>query len=285
MATTAVVNPKRRKRRRRSRRKNPSAPRRRRRNYGAAARETNPRRRRRRRSYGTRRRRRNPDSLGRTRNPSFDFDNLIDTVPAATGGVWAARWATKVAGPMEEGQPGLKHAIAIWIAAHISGQMIGQVFGSHAKGEFARIGALAFGGDLFLRLRFMRESKWMQQNLTLAGIDDLEGMGDAYDVPDYSGGADLNGFQSGTQLGDSFVDAMGNQYVQTAQGWALAGLGEAQIVQGADGELYQLGDGGGEFVYPSNYDEIMEVSGFQQGSSIGFAPAAGSHTSSFGYAP
>jgi hypothetical protein len=278
MARTAVVNPKRRKRRRKSNPSRRAAPRRRRRNYGAAA-EVNPRRRRRgkRRSTAIRRRRRNPDSLGRSRNPSFDIDHLVDTIPAATGGVWAARWATKLAGPMEAGQPGLKHAIAIWIAAHFGGQMIGQLFGSTAKGEFARIGALAFGGDLFLRLRFMKESAWMQQNLTLQGVDD---------VPDYSEGSDLNGFQDGTQLGDSFVDAMGNQYVQTAQGWALAGMGDAQIVQGADGTLYQLGDGsGGEFVYPSNYDSIMEVSGFESGSSIGFHPASGSHASSFGYAP
>ena len=284
MARTAVVNPPKRRRRRR-RRKNPSAPRRRRRrNYGAAAREMNPRRRRRRRAApSTRRRRRNPGgSLGRISNPSFDVDQLMDTIPAATGGVWAARWAAKIAGPMENNEPGIKHAIAIWIAAHFGGQMIGQLLGSAHKGEFARIGALAFGGDLFLRLRFLKENKWMQQNLTLAGVDDAD------NVPDYSEGADLNGlhgFQDGTALGDSFVDAMGNQYVQTANGWALAGFGDAQIVQGADGELYQLGDGGGEFVYPSNYDSIMEVSGFEQASSIGFAPAQGSHASSFGYAP
>jgi len=281
MARTAVVNPKRRKRRRKRNPSRSSAPRRRRRrNYGAAA-EVNPRRRRRGKRRSAPRRRRNPDSsLGRSRNPGFDIDHLIDTVPAATGGVWAARWATKLAGPMEEGEPSLKHAIAIWIAAHFGGQMIGQLFGSSAKGEYARIGALAFGGDMFLRLRFMKESKWMKENLTLGGVDE---MGDAYDVPDYSEGSDLNGFQDGTALGDSFVDAMGNQYVQTAQGWALAGMGDAQIVQGADGELYQLGSG--EFVYPSNYDSIMEVSGFESGSSIGFHPASGSHASSFGYAP
>lgn len=285
MARTAVVNPKRRKRRRKKNPSRSSAPRRRRRrNYGAAAREENPRRRRRRshgrRTYG--RRRRNPDSLGRSRNPSFDLDGLIDTVPSATAGVWAARWATKQAGEFENGQPGIKHAIAIWAAAHFGGQMIGQLFGSHAKGEFARIAALGFGGDLFARLRFMKDSKFMQQNLSLAGFDDPETLDGADDVPNYSDGADLNGFEQGSALGDSFTDAMGNQYVQTAQGWALAGMGDAQIVQGADGTLYQLG--AGEFVYPNNYDSIMEVSGFEQGSSIGFAPASGSHSSSFGYA-
>lgn len=226
----------------------------------------------------------------RRKNPaSFDLDNLMETMPAATVGSLAARWATGLAGPLDDGKPGIKHAIAIWIASHFGAQMVGQLFGSSAKGEYARIGAIAFGGDLFARKHLLAESEWATKNLYLGD--------EAYMVPDYSEGADLNGFEQTSALGDSFMDAMGNRYVQTAQGWALAGAGGmgAQVVQGEDGQLYQLmGDGsGGELVYPPDYDEIMEVSGFQQRSPIGgfqqqsplgFTPAGASHTSSFGYA-
>lgn len=193
----------------------------------------------------------------------------MDTVPAATGGVWAARWATKLAGPFENDEPGIKHAIAIWLAAKFGAEMIGSMFGSSAKGEYARIGALAFGGDLFLRKRFLKDSTWAQQNITLAGVDD--------GADDDMGG--LGGFESSSQLGDTFTDAMGNTYQQTAQGWALAGLGEGD---GTATELYEMGGFGNELVYPAEYAEV--VSGFEQSSPLGFPPASGSHSSSFGYA-
>jgi len=211
--------------------------------------------------------------LGRARNPSFDLDGLMDTIPSATGGVWAARYAVKLAGPFEAGQPGISHAIAIWLAAHFGGQLIGQVFGSPQKGEFARIAALGFGGDLFLRKRFLKDSKWAAEHIMLDGVDDYS-----------SEQEQLNGFENSNQLGDSFTDAVGNQYVQTAQGWALAGLGDAQLVQGADGQVYQLGAGGEGYDYPAGYDSIMEVSGFENSTQLGFGRASGAHSSSFGYA-
>lgn len=309
MAKTAVVNPRRGKKRK-------SGHKRRRRNYGAAAapRNDNPRRRRRRRhAYGAsstgvrrRRRRRNPaiqraySSGGyRKRNPGhFDIDQVTDTLPAATGGIWAARWAVNMAGPMDAGEkkdePGIKHALAIWLAASFGGQLIGQVFGSAQKGEFARIAALGWGGDLFLRKRFLRDNEWVNKNLTLAGVDDPD------DVWNYSEGQDLNGFQSQSALGDSFVDAVGNRYVRTAQGWALAGMGQPQFVQGEDGQIYQLGAGQG-YTYPSDYDAIMaesgaagvpadpsygggsRLAGFQTVSALGARPVRPAH-GSFGYA-
>jgi hypothetical protein len=211
----------------------------------------------------------------------FDFDNLVDTLPAATGGVFAARYATKMAGDFEDGKPGIKHAIAIWIAAQFGGKMLGDLLGSSAKGEYARIAALGFGGDLFARTRFLEKNEWVQKNLSLAGVD-------ADAVYDYSEGADLNGFQSGSQLGDSFVDAVGNRYVQTAQGWALAGVG-AELVQDDAGNVYALeGGDSGSYRYPADYDAVMEdsrygVSGFQSGSQLGFARRSRG-SSSFGYA-
>lgn len=288
MGKTAVVNPPRRRRRSKRRRSNPRrAPRRR--NYGAAAagegREMN--RRRRRRSYGGRsRRRRNPGGYmarGRASNPSMDLDRTMDIIGPATAGVWGARWATNLAGPFEDGQPGFKHALAIWLFARFGSDLVGSLFGSEAKGTYAQIAALGFGGDLFLRKRFMQDSDWMKKNISLQGVDV-----DA--VYDYSKGQDLRGFQSQTALGDSFVDAVGNKYVQTAAGWQLAG-GEGQLVQGDDGQVYLLeGNGGGSYQYPANYDAMMQdasVSGFQQQSvlgRLGVPRKRASSGNSFGYA-
>lgn len=299
MAKTAVVNPRRRKKRAR---KNPSAAnprRRRRRNYGAATVARSANKRRRRHTGG--RRRRNPSvasvySSGgyRRSNPfGFNLSSITDTLPAATVGIWAARWAVKMAGPMENGEPGIKHALACWLASSVGSGIIASVFGSHAKGEYARITALGFGGDLFARKRFLKGNKFVTDNLYLEGVDD---------VPDYSEGADLNGFQQQSALGDSFTDAAGNTYVQTEQGWALAGMGETFV--GPDGTVYALEGGMGtqQFQYPANYDALMQgsqmginadpaygysgsaVAGFQQTSALGFARRNPSSESGFGYA-
>lgn len=309
MAKTSVVNP---RRRRKSSKK-------RRRNYGAAssARKSNPRRRRRRHSYGAaprrshKRRRRNPSSSGssvqrvysgggyRRPNPGmFDFDSLTDTLPSATAGVWAARWAVNQAGDMEGDEPGIKHALAIWLAASFGSEIIGQVFGSAHKGEFARIAALGWGGDLFARKRFFKDSKWVKENLYLAGVDEAD---DTYQYGAQEGG-DLNGFQSQSALGDSFVDAVGNQYTRTPAGWALSGAGMgAQLMQDAEGNVYQLG-AGGTYQYPQDYNAIMQdgasgfgvardpaygtgarLAGFQSMSALG-AHRVRAGGSSFGYA-
>lgn len=280
MGKTAVVNP-RRRRRRAKRRSNPKRTRARRRNYGGvqlATRETN-KRRRRRRSYG--RRRRNPSYSPRAMNPSMDLERTMDILGPATAGVWGARWAVKLAGPFEDGEPGFKHALAVWLMARFGSDLIGNLFGSESRGTYAQIAALGFGGDLFLRKRFMKDSDWMKKNIELAGVD-------ADDVYDYSEGADLDGFQQSSSLGDSFVDAVGNRYVQTARGWALSGDG--QLVQGSDGQVYLLEGGGGSYQYPSNYDAMMMdagVSGFQQSSSLGglgVPRGRASGGNSFGYA-
>lgn len=292
MPKTAVVNPRKRRKGGKRRRKNPAASttrRRRRRNYGAAAASsrTPNRRRRAKRSH----RRRNPGrAIARRRNPGmFDMDNLIDTLPAATAGVFAARYAVQLAGPFEASTnmsggpgvpvPGIKHAIAVYLAAQFGGKLIGDLLGSSAKGEYARIAALGFGGDMFARKRFLADNAWVNKNLSLAGVDD--------NTFNYSGGADLNGFQASSQLGDSFVDAVGNRYVQTAQGWALAGVG-AELVQDDAGNVYALeGDNGGQFEYPRDYDQQMEdsrVGAFSRSSALGFYPVRPHGESGFGYA-
>lgn len=282
MAKTSVINPKRRKKSKR------------RKNYGSAARESNPRRRRRRKLYGAaagsrrRRRRKNPtvpsvyraSGYRRRPNPSAGslvkdaFTGLVTILPAATGGVAMARAATKLAGDMENGEPGWKHALALWLAANLGGQLLSTVTRSQAAGSYAKIAALGFGGDLFLRKRFLKDNKFVKEHLYLDGVDD-----------DSDGDDDgVSGFQTASALGAEFVDTAGNKYVQTAQGWALAGtVGDAQFVQDENGQVYAL-------------------SGFQQQSALGTGqlnyglrgipadPAYGSNgsavagESSFGYA-
>jgi hypothetical protein len=306
MAKTAVINP-----RRRRRRAKKTTHRRRRRNYGAAATVARTANRRRRRT-SHHRRRRNPSvpsvySSGgyRRSNPiSFNLDHLVEITPAATAGVWAARWGVKMAGPMDNGEPGIKHALAVWLASSLGGQLLGSAFGSEAKGAYATIAALGFGGDLFARKRFFKDTKWVQENIYLEGVDDME---EVDDTPNYSEGADLNGFQQHSALGavDTFTDAAGNNYVRTEQGWALAGLGETFV--DSDGNVFELQGGMGtqQFQYPPNYAQLIDgvgasymgnvpsdpaygpsgsaVAGFQQHSALGLARARPG-SSSFGYA-
>lgn len=234
MAKTATVNRKRRRKTPRRRRRNPKT-------YGAA---TNRRRRYKRRST---RRRRNPSRYSSTTtgyyqrpNPDgvLDFQGAMEILPPATLGIGASRWAVNMAGPFElsrEGiqEPGIKHAIAIWLAAGIGGDLIGGLLGDGRKSDIARIAALGWGGDLFLRKRFLRDNKWINENLY---------MGDG---------------SSGNMGQDSFIDAAGNKFIRGPSGWRLAGFqdqsatgggtdGVGQIQVPADakaGDTVQTGDG------------------------------------------
>lgn len=264
MAKTATVNRRRRRRRNSPLAKTANPPRRRRRrkNYGAAAMINPPRRRRRRRSS---RRRRNPASTYSSRgyyrrpNPSADMfrmEDLTQTLPAATAGIWASRWALKQAGPYEPAadgvlEPGIKHAIAIWIAAGLGGQLVGSIFGSDRAGDAAKIAALGFGGDLFLRARFLRDNEFVQEQLSMQGF--------------YSESPIASG------MGQTFTDGSGKTYHMTADGsYALAG----QLVQGDDGQLYML-EGGAS--------SGAELAGFQRTSALGAAPVQYNAGNSFGY--
>lgn len=240
MAKTAVVNRRRRKKRRRNPSRSSSPRRRRRRNYGAAA-LVNPRRRRARRS-APRRRRRNPISpysgqgYYRRPNPGFSFNEVMDVVPAATAGVMAGRFALKQAGAFEPGtggvlEPGIKHALALWAAAEFGGELVDSMFG-HGKGQMARIACYGFAGDLFLRTKFMRDSEFVKNNLSLQGMGDDYGYEEA--DPDYeTDPAFISGFQSQSALGaPDMVDAFGNRFVSTPQGWQLAGSGSGAQLAG-----------------------------------------------------
>lgn len=254
MARTAIVNPRKRRRNKPARRYG------RRRNPASSDRNYNPRRRRRNaRRYG---RKRNPAAApassvysagGYRRKPNpiggdmFNLDRAIDTLPAATGGLWAARFAAKMAGPMEDDKPGFKHAIAMLIGASVGSSMMDSMFG-HGKGDVAYIGALAFMGDLFGRKVFFDDSEWVKENLLLSGVDDTE---DADEDPEWD--EDMSGFEN-----------------QSA-------LGAGEIFQGPDGQLYQLsGPAPDAAMTPGG-----NFSGFENQSALGYArPSA---ESSFGY--
>lgn len=271
MAQTKVVNPKRRTRnadgtfKSKGRRKNPS--RRKTRAYGSA-----------------RRRRRNPEpaaaapskrsrvrsvySYGgyRQSNPAgdlFDMDYLVEVTPAATMGDFAARFAAKMAGPFEEikttvnGQPvtytapGFKHALAIAIGAHVGGSLTESVLGP-GKGALAKVGALAFGGSLFARKRFLRDSAWVRDNILLDGVDDMD---------------DGN---------NSDADEMG----AFEQRSAIGADEQPKIVQGPDGNFYVMDEG------------VAGMGAFENKSTIGAGnfgnirrdPAVVASDTSFGYA-
>ena len=256
MAKTAVVN----------RRRKKTTNRKRRRNTGAAA--SNPSKRRRRRNPGTaaapRRR-----SNARRKNPGiFDTDSLMDTLPSATGGVLMSRWAVKQAGDFElvgpKGAeylaPSWKHALAILVAASYGGELIGNVLGSAQKGEYARIAALGYGGDLFYRTRFARDSEWSQNNLNLDGLgEDEEVIFVDEDGNQVDAEGNLMGFEATSPLGEYVSDEAGN--------------------------VYQLDGGDMGADYPANYRNITNAAamgGFEATSPLGMAPAdAGSN--SFGY--
>lgn len=294
MAKTAVVNP-RKKRQRRRRRRNPATPavanprRRRRRHtrrYGAARRPA-------RRHHGARRRRRNPvspySSAGYRRQPNplglgklgGAFKELMTIVPAGTLGISAARFALKQSGEWSKDsagtlEPGIPQAIALFLAAQLSGVLVGTVFRNGRQGDVAKIAALSYAGDLFLRMRVLKNSQMYRDNFSLAGF------GDDDDSPgEYDDTGLVSGFQNASVLGEEFEDAAGDAYRSGDHGWALAGMGldsppgsgarlagmgAPQLMVGADGNVYQLG-------------------GFQNASALGATPARSNTASSFGYVP
>jgi hypothetical protein len=144
------------------------------------------------------------------------------------------------------------------------------LLGDPSKGSIARIAALGFGGDLFLRARFARDSDWVKNNLSLQG-------------PEYSDDAELNGFQSASALGAVYTDAVGNQWTQDGSGnWVPAGVsGVGELVE-HNGTLYQVLNGMGLDSMPGSG---ALLAGFQASSALGgMRRARPSRDSSFGYA-
>ena len=243
MAKTAVVN---RRKRRGKKRRNPHA-------YGAAK---NRRRRKHRRrnplpqpkvtAYSSGDYYRRPNRRGaRKRNPSMlDLDTWTRILPAGVLGIGAARWATKLAGPMENDEPGFKHALAITLAAEVGGKLLGGLVGGAREIDIAQIAAISWGGDLFMRKSVFKESTWLRENLYLEG-------------------------DAGMSLGDVVQDATGTRYVLTRGGWEIVGqpMGQNEpgdVVQDqATGACYVVQDDGS--LRPCNANEIQALQGFYNG--------------------
>lgn len=248
MAKTAVVNKKRKRDAKGRYKKNPA------RAYGAAAKPTANRKRRKRRNpkdsstlspYSSGGYYRRPNMA--KRNPSaLDMETWTRVLPAGVAGIWVTRWAVKMAGPFEPDAsgvpvPGFKHFVAGIIAVEVGGRIVGDILGAKRETDIAQIAAISYIGDLFLRTRVLRDSPWVQQNISLEG-----GVG----------------AQSSAMGTDTFTDASGNRYVRSGGGWELANwqyssMGQQQqipIPAGAkpgdiirvqpSGDMYQLsGDG------------------------------------------
>ena len=283
MAKTATVNRKTKRKSPRRRRRNPKT-------YGAAAN--------RRRRKSPRRRRRNPapsrySSGGYYQRPNpngvLDFQGAAEIIPAGGLGIAATRWAVNMAGPMEvskEGiqEPGIKHAVAVWIASGIGGDLIGGLLGDKRKSDIARIASLSWGADFFARKRFLRDNKWINENLY---------MGDG-------GSAGVGNFGQ-----DSFIDAAGNKFVRGPSGWRLAGfqdesatgnVGQIQVPADAKaGDAVRTADGKQYRLIASQHPDVFNLQSlgaFEDRSAIGQPedemyktrePAPPSGVSSFGY--
>ncbi|MFW5921025.1 MAG: hypothetical protein ACOCUS_04240 [Polyangiales bacterium] len=218
MARTATVNPKRKKTNRKKKRSTSGSAKRRKTNPARRSSRGKKRAAPRRRTSGSAsrkpRRRRNPAR----RNPRdiMDFQYSMDMLPAATLGVVGARWAVQQAGEFEGGQPGIPHAIWLYLMSRIGGNMVGNVFGDESRGDAFEIAALGFAGDLFLRYNFFTEpDSWYQRNVFL-GDGGRRGKGRS------PYGRMMSGVGNGRT---QYTDARGRRYVRTPHGWRLAGTG------------------------------------------------------------
>jgi len=282
MAKTAIVNPRKRRRRRQPEvAENPR--RRRRRTYGGFL---APKRRRRRnpemgdmgarRHYRRRHYRRNPDGL-----TTGNFGAVMEVLPAATGGVIGARWATHMAGDMEGGKPGFAHALAIWLAAVWGSPLIGNLFGDATKGKIAGIAALGWGGDLFIRKHWLEESDFGKEHLYLG---DEEGAGsDELTEEDV---AALQGLTQGSAIADYGRSFFSRGMPSRARQFLGA---EPQFYQTPDGQIVQLGDYAAAGITPEHAQILADAgyAGLQTGSAIAglgnFGRRRSDAKSSFGY--
>ena len=281
MAKTAVVN-RRKGRKRKAPKRYGSAKRKRRRNPSAAAKPS-------------------PYSSGgyyRRPNPNmFDMDTYTRTMPAATAGVWFARWAVKMAGPFEPDAQGvpvpvIKHAIAIIAATEFGGKLVGQLLGGrrHRRG-------LADPRDHLFEVPFSRRPRERPADAFLRHrrLDRV----------------------SERALGrlHTYTDPAGNKYVRSGSGGALAGqegweFGQpdevpsdaepGDIVQTPSGDIFEVMADGNMASRPDLTQQLavptneLPMAGFEQASPLGaFEQASplgsdsrgrGDTSNSFGYA-
>lgn len=276
MARTAVVN--KRKGRKRAPKRYGGAKRKRRRNPSTALSPY---------SSGTYYRRPNPSM--------FDMETYTRTLPAATAGIWFARWAVNMAGPFEpdsQGRlvPGFKHAIAIMVATEFGGKMVGQLLGGRREIDMAQIAAIGYGGDLFLRKRILVDSQWVQDNISLEGDEEYE----------------TDGYEADGMGADTYTDPAGNKYIRSGSGWQLADWQFGQpdevpsdaepgdIVQTPSGDIYEVMADGNMQSRPdlAGFEQTSPLGGFEQSSPLGYEPPAAPRgvatradsNNSFGYA-
>ena len=218
---------------------------------------------------------------------------LLEILPAGTAGVLGARFALRHSGnwtAAKDGvmEPGLMQALAVYLGAVLTGELIGGVFRSPSKGLYAKVAGLAFGGDLFLRQRFLRTQTWYRDNLSLAGYDEDEA-DDEEDSTEYYDEGLVNGFQNESALGETFTDSDGVTWAAGPDGdWVpLSGLGldTSKLVAGPDGTLYQLDGMSGFGALDSGPGAGARLAGFQAESALGVAAARPNTASSFGYSP
>lgn len=201
----------------------------------------------------------------------------MTVVPAGTLGITAARFALKQSGTWPNAEPGIQQAIALFLAAQLSGVLIGTVFRNGRQGDIAKIAALSYAGDLFLRMRVLKNSQMYQNNFSLAG------MGDDDDSPgEYDDTGLVSGFQNASVLGEEFEDAAGDAYRSGDRGWALAGMG----LDSPPGSGARLAGGmGAPQLMVGNDGTVYQLGGFQNQSALGAMPARSNTASSFGYVP
>lgn len=216
------------------------------------------------------------------------FKELMEIVPAGTLGITAARFGVKASGAWSpsgsEGapgalQPGFAQALGIFLAAHVSSTLVSTLFRSTRAGDVAKIAALSYGGDLFIRTRFLKDSAFYRNNFSLAGLgeDDMEEAAGEYDDQGL-----IDGFQDASVLGESFEDSSGDVYHSGDRGWALAGMG----LDSGPGSGSRLAGMGADSQYAVGNDgTLYQLSGFQPQSALGATPARANSSSSFGYAP
>jgi len=265
MPRTAIVNPSRRRRRatygdvaenprRRRHRRNPDV--------GAAE---NPRRRRYRRRRNSdlgasrrRSRRRVYGSRPLASNPRFNLQRALQWgVPAGLGDL-AARWFIKLAGKMDNGKPGLIHAVAGVLGTEFAVPFLGKFLGKPSYGVLAQIGSYGFLTSLYARKYWLEDMDFAKDNLYLGESSDSEEL--TAEELEY-----LQGLQETSALA-----AAAPQYYMTPQGQVVAqlngGLGAARLPSGSRVILHDAG-----------------FDGLQETSALAFGADRPNANSSFGY--
>lgn len=211
----------------------------------------------------------------------MDIDRYVKIVPPAAIGNSIGRFSVKQAGPFENGQPGIKHAIAGILGVAVGSNLVGNVFRDARAAEYAYASGLGYLGELFLRKRFLADSDWYTGNISLEGDTDgypaqqFDQYMEGNQVHDLGAGpGDVVALPSGEVVQvlagpgqQTFRTADGNEWVQTATGWQMAGISNSRTAAALEMPVPTLPGG--------------SLRGFQENSQLGtYGPSA---ATSFGY--